>query len=202
MTEPRRVAVLDLAAGRTVAVVDLAFRNGHHIPGTPYEWRHGYIPLTHRIAKRYGKLHAFRERRETKVVNRVQAKNVLRSLSDQTVGRIYEKYSHRPGVTNTVARELDRRDRRDRAAKKMRQLREEHRRVVHAQFLQAESETRGNLLSRAGRDAGVHPESLFTGPERRAHKYASEELLKFWDRNPRLTAAEFLRQSRQHREAA
>lgn len=36
-------------------VLDLAARNGHHIEGTPYEWRHGWIPLHVATALRYGK---------------------------------------------------------------------------------------------------------------------------------------------------
>jgi hypothetical protein len=31
-------------------VIELAARDGHHIPGTDYEWKHDYIPLTHSAA--------------------------------------------------------------------------------------------------------------------------------------------------------
>jgi 8-oxo-dGTP pyrophosphatase MutT (NUDIX family) len=58
-------------------------------------------------------------------------------------------------------------------------------------FLKAEAETRGVLLNRAARDAGVSSRSLFTGPESRARKYASEELLSYWQRVGRLTLDDF-----------
>lgn len=29
--------------------------NGRHVPGTPYEWRHGWEPLTAEVARRHGK---------------------------------------------------------------------------------------------------------------------------------------------------
>ena len=55
----------------------------------------------------------------------------------------------------------------------------------------AEGATRGHLLSPAGRAAGVDPRSLFTGPESRARKYASRELLDYWQENGRLTYDDF-----------
>lgn len=39
-------------------VLELASRNGQHIPGTPYEWRHGWIPLHVATALRYWKRRA------------------------------------------------------------------------------------------------------------------------------------------------
>lgn len=51
----------------------------------------------------------------------------------------------------------------------------------------AETETRTHLLNAAGRDAGINPFSLFTGPESRARKYASDELKAFWQDKGRLT---------------
>lgn len=63
---------------------------------------------------------------------------------------------------------------------------------VHIQYLQAEDWTRGNLLNRAGRSAGIDPVTLFSGTRARARKYASEELMRFWDeQSPRQTLTEF-----------
>jgi hypothetical protein len=62
---------------------------------------------------------------------------------------------------------------------------------VHLQWLDAERETRGHLLNAAGRAAGIDPASLFSGGLPRARKYASEELLRYWQANPRMTFAEF-----------
>jgi hypothetical protein len=54
-------------------------------------------------------------------------------------------------------------------------------------YLDAEDVTRGILLNRAGKAAGIHPSSLFTGNEATARKYASEELLGYWQENGRMT---------------
>lgn len=62
---------------------------------------------------------------------------------------------------------------------------------VYTQYLQAEGDTRGVLLNRAGVAAGVDPASLFSGPAARARKYASEELLRWWGDHQRLTLTEF-----------
>lgn len=47
------------------------------------------------------------------------------------------------------------------------------------------------MLNRRGREAGVDPRSLFTGPESRVRKYASDELLAHWEYNRRPTEAYF-----------
>lgn len=57
--------------------------------------------------------------------------------------------------------------------------------------LEAEDATRGNLLNKAGRAAGIDAASLFTGNRARARKYASEELLRWWEQHPRRTYAEY-----------
>lgn len=47
-------AVVELAAkGR--AEIELASVGGRHVPGTAYEWRHGWIPLNARVAARFRK---------------------------------------------------------------------------------------------------------------------------------------------------
>lgn len=65
---------------------------------------------------------------------------------------------------------------------------------VHLQYLEAETATRGHLLSSAGRAAGIDPVSLFSGPASRARKYASEDLLRWWADNRRVTYTEFAEQ--------
>ena len=62
---------------------------------------------------------------------------------------------------------------------------------VYQQWLAAEAATNGVLLNRAGEAAGVDPRSLFSGPAARARKYASEELKRWWQDNPRMTFTEF-----------
>lgn len=38
-----------------VVVIVAAAADGHHVPGTPYEWRHEWHPLNAEVAKQYGK---------------------------------------------------------------------------------------------------------------------------------------------------
>lgn len=57
--------------------------------------------------------------------------------------------------------------------------------------IDAEAATKGVMLSKAGVAAGVDPWSLFGGTEAAARKYASPELLAYWDRVGRRTVAEF-----------
>jgi hypothetical protein len=47
------------------------------------------------------------------------------------------------------------------------------------------------MLNAAGRAQGIDPRSLFTGPESRARRYASEELLEHWQSHHRPTARFF-----------
>jgi hypothetical protein len=74
-------------------------------------------------------------------------------------------------------------------------IREEWYLAAHADYLAAEAETNGYLLSRAGLAADVDPISLWSGPADRAYRYASEELRAFWDRRPRITITEYTRQA-------
>jgi len=60
-----------------------------------------------------------------------------------------------------------------------------------AQYGRAIDECDGVLLNRRGRRAGVSSFSLFMGPATRTRAYASEELLAFWSRDPRVTFEEF-----------
>lgn len=84
---------------------------------------------------------------------------------------------------------------------------------VHAQYLEAEKATRGNLLSpsakqrnaRAARGSAVKaidPLALFSGPRKYAEAHASEELLRFWARHPRMTFAEYMQHASGHAGAA
>jgi hypothetical protein len=66
-----------------------------------------------------------------------------------------------------------------------------HAGTVREAYLHAETLCRGHLLSPAGKRAGVHPESLFSGPPAAAKKYASEELLAYFRDHGRLTLQDF-----------
>lgn len=56
----------------------------------------------------------------------------------------------------------------------------EHRRIS---YLAAEDATNGYLLNKAGIARGVDPYQLFSGSDAAARKYASSELLEWWDQN-------------------
>jgi phage portal protein BeeE len=62
---------------------------------------------------------------------------------------------------------------------------------ISLQYLAAETATRGHLLTPAGRAAGIDAVSLFSGRRDRARKWASEDLRRWWEENPRLTFTEF-----------
>jgi hypothetical protein len=62
---------------------------------------------------------------------------------------------------------------------------------VRQSFDDAEEVTNGYMLSKAGQAAKVNPRSLFAGPESRARKYASEELLGYWQEHGRMTVDDF-----------
>lgn len=54
-------------------------------------------------------------------------------------------------------------------------------------YRQAEDATNGYLLNRDGQARGIDPASLFTGPDVRARRYASDELRQWWDDHGRIT---------------
>lgn len=60
---------------------------------------------------------------------------------------------------------------------------------------------RGRLLNRRGQKARIDDYSLFIGNEAHARAYASEELIEWWERNPRPVYERFERQWVETREA-
>ncbi|MFI0737864.1 phage minor capsid protein [Streptomyces sp. NPDC021100] len=75
------------------------------------------------------------------------------------------------------------------------EIREMYREHVYLQVLAAEDYTRGFMLNRKARAAGVDPFSLFSGPAHVAYARASEDLIRFWEEvSPRVTLTEFTEQ--------
>jgi hypothetical protein len=70
------------------------------------------------------------------------------------------------------------------------QMREEYETFVEVQYVQAEQELNGVLLSAEGKAAGINPRDLFTR-KRRSLKYASEELQEWFSRHERMSYPEF-----------
>ncbi|WP_141575887.1 hypothetical protein [Actinomadura sp. WMMA1423] len=132
----------------------------------------------------------------------------LQALTDEELADLFQRWNRRSFVADAVLREADRRDKvdekaRQKATRQARRrakeagLRDAYQDWVHSQYLLAEEYTRGNLLNRVGKAAGVDPYSLFSGQWSRARKYASEELVAFWGEHGRITFAEFKRRSRE-----
>lgn len=114
--------------------------------------------------------------------NRRDAKH-LRGVSDDELNR----YLHRAfeaddqAAIKNLAREADRRDRTERARGKRRSEAVEFESEIERQYLAAEEATNGYMVNKKGQRAGIDPKTLWEGSEARARKYASEELLDYWD---------------------
>src|SRR5579859_2714121 len=76
---------------------------------------------------------------------------------------------------------------RERARRRRREAEQEYRDEVYRQWLAAEAATNGYMLNRAGQRGGIDERSLFTGPESRVRKYASPELIEWFQSHPRPT---------------
>jgi hypothetical protein len=129
-------------------------------------------------------------------------RSLLREASERELYAHLERYgggSRGGRVGEQVVGELTRReDSQQRAAARRGRARDarasrdsEFRAHLENEWIAAERQTRGNMLSKAGERAGVDPRSLFTGPESRARKYASRELLGYFEDHPRVSRAEF-----------
>jgi hypothetical protein len=118
---------------------------------------------------------------------------VLRKFSDAELGEHYGKHADCDRCREALEKELNRRDRVDAARratgqrnKARAQERHEH---VAREIDAAEAATRGSLVNARGRALGISERSLFTGSEDRAMRYASRELINYWQEHPRPTAA-------------
>lgn len=123
----------------------------------------------------------------------------LRGASDDQLAAHYSKCPEgSPRCRDQVLDELHRRD----VAAERRQATEDRRQArwaakeakgaeIERAWLEAETATKGYMLNRRGREAGISERTLFRGPEKRARKYASEELLNHWENTPRPTEGYF-----------
>jgi Protein of unknown function (DUF3631) len=105
-------------------------------------------------------------------------------------------------VISAVVAESDRRERAERIAgyrvkvqQRAAARRAEWESGAYAQYMAAEAAHSGNLLSRAGKAAGINPwPRLWTGSEDRARVLASEELCGMWNSWPRVTVTQYTQQ--------
>jgi hypothetical protein len=77
------------------------------------------------------------------------------------------------------------------AAQQWYQMKSDYLSHVDNEYDKALEACSGVLVNKEGRELHVDGYSLFTGTERRALKYASEELLDYWLTNPRLSVMDF-----------
>lgn len=127
----------------------------------------------------------------------------LRSLSDDELERELSSYvryyDKREQGTQQVMAEIDRREEQGkrravnkaRAAERRYQRNQEYSDEVYRQWLKAEHDTNGYMLNKAGQKAGISEMSLFKGPESRVKKYASPELIDWFEANGRPTRTSF-----------
>jgi hypothetical protein len=117
---------------------------------------------------------------------------MLRQASDDELADHYGRYAGNAKAQRQVVRELERRDNaviRARGAKDRAAARKyERQSAIEDEILAAENATRGNLFNKAGQRKGITERALFTGSEANAHRYASEELLRYWETHARPSA--------------
>jgi hypothetical protein len=77
--------------------------------------------------------------------------------------------------------------RNERTRRRRQDAEQEYRDEVYRQWLAAEAATNGYMLNQAGRHRGIDERSLFAGPESRVLKYASAELIEWFQSHPRPT---------------
>ena len=123
---------------------------------------------------------------EVRTMNREQ----LAALGDSALGDL-------------ARAELRRRDELDQARQRRRNdpVAQEWRLAAWAQFEAAEAATNGYMLNSRGIAAGISPWSLWSGPMWQAERWASWELLRFWETSPRCTVTDYRAQTRRDREA-
>lgn len=163
-------------------------------------WRHDYIPtnLAAAILKAHG----------SKSGARQALRKPLRRMSDRQL----EHHFSRPDVGDSghavkaTIGEMQRREtaaRRKASATAIRHAAQSaHRDHLEGQFTAAENETRGYLVNKRGRAAGVDGRTLFTANAATRNAYASDELREYIGKNPVLSAGAFRAAQRQQKPEA
>ncbi|MFZ0187169.1 MAG: hypothetical protein WAL72_09525 [Streptosporangiaceae bacterium] len=75
----------------------------------------------------------------------------------------------------------------ERARRRRQDAEQEYRDEVYRQWRAAEAATNGYMLNRTGLRESIDERSLFAGPESRVRKYASSELIEWFESHPRPT---------------
>lgn len=77
------------------------------------------------------------------------------------------------------------------AASDWARMRDDFEKHIEQAYNRALEGTGGVLVNKLGRALHIDGLELFTGPENRAMKYASEELKEHWKKHPRVTLAQY-----------
>jgi len=124
-------------------------------------------------------------------------RELLRKAPERDLITHYEKVNDNDRASAQLLGEIDRRDqagklraaRRQGAERRRFTRRVERQELVEGEITRAERATNGYMVNAAGRRRGVTAESLFTGKESRALRYATPELIEHWQQHPRPSAA-------------
>ncbi len=117
------------------------------------------------------------------------AETGMRAMSLEVLQEMYAADEASPARA-----EAARRDRIDKMQRAQKAIRDEWEEAAYAQYLEADQACRGELLSKAGKAAVTHEFSLWRHSTADAMRYASPELLEFWESSPRVTVREYMRQ--------
>lgn len=77
------------------------------------------------------------------------------------------------------------------AALLWRDMSEDYRDAIEADFIRASRVIGGAMLTTEARRMGITEHSLFRGPAARAYRFASPELIEWWENHPRRDRATF-----------
>lgn len=116
----------------------------------------------------------------------------LDDVPDGILFALWRACSRDPEARQILLKEARRRDARDRRSRAdtdwYAQMRSDWEISGHADYIQADRDCRGHLLSRLGEEEGVIPwPALWQRSETWARRRASEELCQWWDLHGRLT---------------
>lgn len=134
-------------------------------------------------------------------------RGLVRHMSDDELVAHFQKpaVGESGAAVTQVTRELERRDRaaarKERARGRRASRNEEYALYLEHAWTKAEADTKGYMLNKRGRAAGIDPRSLWTANERTRAAYASVELRQHWDQHPIISASEFRSEAGQHRGA-
>jgi hypothetical protein len=137
--------------------------------------------------QRWGDLEAFLDYRQAD--ERLTEELSHRFATDEEWQAAYadlERTLGRPGLTHERVGGHDMRTTPTRE-----QVAEEFSLHVEQQYVEAENATRGVMVNAAGTARGISPRELLTGDIRQVYRYASPELLEWFETNRRITWSEF-----------